>query len=106
MFNIFLIVGCFQILQNISTIDGIIASPTAPPQGCHREYITQDDVPRCQNNCAERRDCYAFTFFPNNHPESLWKGECLVCTEEVVGDNRVHNEYATSGERISCPEDG
>ena len=87
-------------------MDGIVDNPTDPPEGCSRLYINPDDYLQCQSFCHGMADCHAFTFMSNDHDDVAWKGECLACSEEVVGDNRVANEWARSGVRTMCQGNG
>ena len=95
--------GCYDTLFEISLIDGIISSPQSPPPGCSRFYEGGPTTHKfCEEKCEETETCEVYTYFSKNHPESIWEGECLVCAANVVGENRVPNEYATSGIKRDC----
>ena len=96
--------GCYERLAGISTVDGIIDNPNILPEGCSKFYQYDSTWQWCEEKCDEDAGCDAYTYFSQSHPDWSWQGECLLCTEDVVGDNRVPNVYATSGIKISCGE--
>ena len=87
-------------------MDGIIDNPVTPPESCTRFYDYMGTVETCEQKCDEDAKCDVYTFFSHNHPENIWAGECLYCSKDVVGDNQVPNEYATSGIKESCENPG
>ena len=101
-----IIVGCFDRFEEISVMDGIVDSPTSPPEGCSRHYNNNDGVDVCEAKCTENSNCDAYTFYSQDHPSTTWKSECIMCPSSVVKDNEVENEYATSGIKKRCDDDG
>ena len=85
-------------------MDGIIDNPWSPGEGCLRfwDYDYRGDNHFCEIKCDEYEFCDIYSSFNSEHPDDKWRDDCLICTEERLGDNRVENEYATTGIKQKC----
>ena len=77
------------------------------PTGCTRFYHPLDNPGYCQLQCEVNQNCWGYTDFQNRYSDKTWAGFCIMCSREVLGDNRVASEDSvTSGNRVSCGEVG
>ena len=101
-----LCLGCYERLPGISTIDGITDSPYDLPDGCSHVYRYEDSFEWCEEKCSEDEECDVYSHHSQSHPDYVWRGECVLCREDAVGDNRVPSIYVSSGIKLTCEDEG
>lgn len=94
---------CFNEEEGFDTVQGLFPVPQEedPPNTFYLGYIGWNGGPTdCKDLCEKEPNCMSYTFYANNHPELVWRGECLGRSN--FKEIRVHNDYATSGSRTVC----